>query len=224
MRVKVMKDGPYIVSGALPLSKTTIGVDERGECVDWIEGEGVDAPENYALCRCGRSSTKPFCDGSHFVAGFDGTETADRGDYDDRASLLVGPGVDVADVEDLCAKARFCYSWGTLWRSVPLTGDPTTMERVERQACLCPAGRYVPRDKRTGWAMEPEFDPSIGLVQDPQRDVSGGLWLRGGISVEAADGETYEVRNRVTLCRCGGSRNKPFCDGTHCDNGFKDGL
>jgi CDGSH-type Zn-finger protein len=224
MRVKVMKDGPYIVSGALPLSKTTIGVDEHGECVEWIEGEGVDAPDNYALCRCGRSSTKPFCDGSHFVAGFDGTETADRGDYGDRASLLVGPGVDVADVEDLCAKARFCYSWGTLWRSVPLTDDPSTVERVERQACLCPGGRYVPRDKLTGWAMEPEFDPSIGLVQDPQRDVSGGLWLRGGIPVEAADGETYEVRNRVTLCRCGGSRNKPFCDGTHCDNGFKDGL
>jgi CDGSH-type Zn-finger protein len=183
MRVRITKDGPYIVSGAVPLSRTTIGVDEAGECVEWIEGAVVDAPEKYALCRCGRSSTKPFCDGSHFVEGFDGTETADRGAYDDRATLLEGPGVDVADVPDLCAKARFCYSWGTLWRGVPLSDDPAVAERVTRQACLCPAGRYVPRDKGTGWAMEPEFEPSIGLVQDPQRDVSGGLWLRGGIRV-----------------------------------------
>jgi CDGSH-type Zn-finger protein len=224
MRVRITKDGPYIVTGAVPLSTTTIGVDERGECVEWIEGERLDAPDTYALCRCGRSSTKPFCDGTHSSAGFDGSETADRAPFDDRATVLTGPGIDVADVEDLCAKARFCYSWGTLWRSVPLTDDPAVAERVKLQAWLCPAGRYVPRDKATGEAMEPDLEPSIGLVQDPQRGVSGGLWVRGGIPVESADGTGYEVRSRVTLCRCGGSHNKPFCDGTHCDNGFRDGL
>ncbi|MFE2733740.1 CDGSH iron-sulfur domain-containing protein [Streptomyces sp. NPDC059349] len=46
--------------------------------------------------------------------------------------------------------------------------------------------------------------------------------MRGGIPVTAADGTPYEVRNRVTLCRCGASRNKPFCDGTHASIGFKD--
>ena len=35
-----------------------------------------------------------------------------------------------------------------------------------------------------------------------------------------ADGTTYEVRNRVTLCRCGASQNKPFCDATHASIGF----
>jgi CDGSH-type Zn-finger protein len=224
MRVKVTKDGPYVVSGSVPLARTTIGVDGRGECVEWIEGERLGAPDVYALCRCGHSRTKPFCDGSHSSAGFDGTETADRGAFDDRAEVLTGPGLDVADVEDLCAKARFCYSWGTLWRSVPLTGDPAVAERVTRQAQLCPSGRYVARGKAGGEALELAAEPSIGLVQDPQRDVSGGLWLRGGVPVEAVDGSTYEVRARVTLCRCGGSANKPFCDGAHCGNGFRDGL
>jgi CDGSH-type Zn-finger protein len=51
---------------------------------------------------------------------------------------------------------------------------------------------------------------------------NGPLWVRGGVSVEAADGFEYEVRNRVTLCRCGQSNNKPFCDGSHWDVGFKD--
>jgi len=48
--------------------------------------------------------------------------------------------------------------------------------------------------------------------------------VRGGVAVIAADGYRYEVRNRVTLCRCGASSNKPFCDGTHAAIKFKDGL
>jgi CDGSH-type Zn-finger protein len=48
--------------------------------------------------------------------------------------------------------------------------------------------------------------------------------VRGGIRIVSATGEVYEVRNRVTLCRCGSSRNKPFCDGTHVRTRFSDGL
>jgi CDGSH-type Zn-finger protein len=47
--------------------------------------------------------------------------------------------------------------------------------------------------------------------------------VKGGVAVESADGEAYEARNRVTLCRCGRSNNKPFCDGTHVDVRFNDG-
>jgi CDGSH-type Zn-finger protein len=45
--------------------------------------------------------------------------------------------------------------------------------------------------------------------------VSGPIWVRGGISVYSGQGMLYEVRNRVTLCRCGKSTNKPFCDSSH---------
>ena len=80
--------------------------------------------------------------------------------------------------------------------------------------CECPSGRLVAHD-RDGKAIEPDFEPSIGLVHDTQAAKMGPLWVRGGIQVESADGKPYEVRNRVTLCRCGKSRNKPFCDGSH---------
>jgi CDGSH-type Zn-finger protein len=40
--------------------------------------------------------------------------------------------------------------------------------------------------------------------------------------VVSEDGTPYEVRNRQTVCRCGQSRNKPFCDGSHKENGFED--
>jgi hypothetical protein len=86
----------------------------------------------------------------------------------------------------------------------------------------CPAGRLVAWDKETKEAIDPELPISIGLIEDPAQDCSGPIWLRGGIHVASADGFEYEVRNRVTLCRCGQSGNKPFCDGSHAQMKFKD--
>ena len=81
---------------------------------------------------------------------------------------------------------------------------------------LCPSGRLV-ETTPSGEDREPAFEPSIGVIRD------GPIWVRGGIPVESADGFTYEIRNRVTLCRCGHSSNKPFCDGSHSAVGFRDG-
>ncbi|GEM_PF-1172707 len=66
--------------------------------------------------------------------------------------------------------------------------------------------------------------PSIGLIEDPVEACSGPLWVRGGVRVISADGFQYEIRNRVTLCRCSASRNKPFCDGSHAAIKFKDDI
>jgi hypothetical protein len=77
-------------------------------------------------------------------------------------------------------------------------------------------------DKDKELALEPELPVSIGLIEDPVQQCSGPLWLRGGIPVVSADGFEYEVRNRVTLCRCGQSKNKPFCDGSHAAVNFRD--
>jgi len=223
-RIRVSKNGPYVVTGGLPVSKVTIGVDETGDSVEWIEGESVDVPASCTLCRCGCSDRKPFCDGSHMDVAFDGTETAAREDYITRAAVIEGPVVLVTDVLDLCSEARYCAAGKGLWNIVEPALDPEAVEQVVRQSSLCPAGRYVAWDVESGIAYEPDLEPSIGLVEDPQLGVSGGLWVRGGIPVESSDGFTYEVRNRQTLCRCGQSKNKPFCDGTHCEAGFSDGL
>jgi hypothetical protein len=79
-------------------------------------------------------------------------------------------------------------------------------------------------DKETGKPVEPKLPQSIGVVEDPAQNCSGPLWVRGGISLIGADGQAYEVRNRMTLCRCGRSENKPFCNGAHAaDPKFRDG-
>jgi CDGSH-type Zn-finger protein len=82
----------------------------------------------------------------------------------------------------------------------------------------------VVQDKETGKEVENKLPPSIGLVEDPALGCSGPLWVMGGIRIESSDGTPYEVRNRVALCRCGASVNKPFCNGSHASIRFRDGL
>ena len=221
-RVTVSKDGPYLVAGDIPLARQTIVTDAEGGSDTWREGDAVAHRANYALCRCGASATKPFCDGSHTRIGFVGAETASRAPFVEQAKTLDGPVLKLADAESLCAAGRFCDTHGKVWSEVEHTDDPRVRATFERQVANCPSGRLVALDKATGEAIEPKLPISIGLVEDPRENCAGPLWLRGGIAVVAEDGFEYEVRNRVTLCRCGASNNKPFCDGSHISAGFKD--
>ena len=221
-RVVISKDGPYLVTGDIPLSKQIIGADAEGGSEEWKEGKVFPAQQTYALCRCGQSNKKPFCDGTHAKVGFDGTETANRAPYSRQADVADGPTMQLADQQNLCAFARFCDPKGQVWNQVNNTDDPEVRETFIRQVGNCPSGRLVAIDKETGKTVEPELPVSIGLIEDPQQQCSGPIWLRGGIPMVSADGFEYEVRNRVTLCRCGESGNKPFCDGTHASMKFRD--
>jgi len=220
--VQIAKDGPYLVTGGLPLQKQTIGTNSDTESVKWIEGQVYSTPATYALCRCGGSAKKPFCDGSHAKAGFDGTETASRDPYQKQAKTMRGPTLSLTDAEPLCAFARFCDPHGKVWNLVNETDNPAAKKHFLREAGDCPSGRLVAWDNSTGEPIEPKYEPSIGLIEDPANQCAGPVWLRGGVQVIGSDGFHYEVRNRVTLCRCGASRNKPFCDGTHAAVKFKD--
>jgi len=220
MRIKIEKDGPYLVCGGVPLEEMII-VPE-GHCVKYERGRTFPQKQQYALCRCGKSSTMPFCDGSH-SHGFNGTETATRRPFFDRARTLKGPGVVLADAMELCAFARFCHGeHGDAWTLTTLSDDPALCEEAIKTMSECPAGRLVALDIETGEPIEPALEPGIVILQDPSRRCSGPLWVKGGIPIESFDGFVWEVRNRVTLCRCGASENKPFCDAMHVTIGFKD--
>ena len=214
-KIEVTRDGPYHVSGSLPISEQRIVTNAGGESLDYREGKVFDTPPHYDLCRCGHSGNRPFCDDTHSTIQFDGTETASHQPYLDRVETFEGPTMDLTDAEDLCAFARFCDPEGRIWNRVGQTDDPDARRVVTREAGDCPGGRLVAWERATGEAVEPAFEPSLGLIEDSARKVHGPIWVRGGIPVVSADGETYEVRNRIALCRCGRSSNKPFCDGSH---------
>jgi CDGSH-type Zn-finger protein len=222
-KVVVSKDGPYLVSGDLPLFKEIAVVGKEGEPELWKKGKEYEKKASCALCRCGKSKNKPYCDGTHTEFRFDGTETASHEKYLKQAEKLSGPKIDLTDAQELCSSARFCHLSGGTWNNVENSDDPDSKKIAIQTACNCPSGRLVVWDKKTGKAIEPEFKHSISLIEDPQAKVSGPIWLKGGIELESADGTKYETRNRMTLCRCGKSGNKPFCDGSHIQARFDDG-
>lgn len=214
-RIKVTKNGPYLVSGGVPLSEQIVVNDAEGIPEKWRGGQQFPAQENYALCRCGHSQNKPFCDGTHMQVNFDGTETANNTPYLKKARKIEGPDLTLTDCTELCVGAGFCDRAGGTWNLVENSQNPEAKKTAIEEGKNCPSGRLVVWDK-DGKAIEADFEPSIGLMVNPQAGV-GPILARGGITIEGADGTAYENRNRVTLCRCGRSKNKPFCDGSHAD-------
>lgn len=219
-KIIVSKDGPYEVSGNLPLTEEIFDVDDDGNPGTYKKGQQYPEKENFSLCRCGKSRNKPYCDSSHSDIAFDGTETASSDSYLERAEKISGPELDLTDVPDLCSTARFCHK--DTWKHTKKSDNPKSKKIAVETACKCPSGRLVAWDKKTGKPIEDKFEPSISLLQDKNAGVSGPIWVKGGVPVESENGTKYEVRNRVTLCRCGKSANKPFCDGSHIRVRFKD--
>jgi CDGSH-type Zn-finger protein len=218
-RIVVTKDGPYRVEGGVPLLRTAIVQTERGEPIAWDEGPEFETPgEVYELCRCGRSSTKPFCDRTHERIPFDGTETADRGPIAQRREAWEGEAnLVLYDDLSLCTHAGFCRNVRTgVWEMVEEADDPEVRAEFAAMVQRCPSGRLAFAVQPDPEPVEPTFEPSVGVEPD------ASYWIRGGIPVVSEDETPYEVRNRQTLCRCGQSRNKPFCDGSHQQYGFDD--
>ncbi|ANU07442.1 CDGSH iron-sulfur domain-containing protein [Paraurantiacibacter namhicola] len=219
--IKIIKDGPYQVKGRVPFIEQSIAVNEAGESIEWAQTGEFEAKETMQLCRCGKSGSKPFCDGSH-TDGFDGTEVADRRPFAEQAKVLDGPRFKLMDQEDLCALARFCDTHQTVWDEVEKTDDPEVAAIFLDQISDCVSGRLVAIDTQTGEPVLPPRDMRLSTTQDPAEGVSGPLYVEGGIRVVSADGEEYEKRSRMALCRCGKSGNKPFCDGSHVKAGWSD--
>jgi CDGSH-type Zn-finger protein len=213
--IRITKNGPYLVSGGIPLSKRILICDRNGDAAGWREGEKFHVKDSYELCRCGGSHTKPFCDGTHLENHFDGTETASRVPYLERAEWTEGPDIRLSDAPGFCSHARFCVRGRGIWEGVEQSADPEKRKAAIEAAANCHSGRLVIWDRKTGKPIEPVFEKSIGVVEGPGEGNNGPLWVRGGIPVISEDGFVYEIRNRVTLCRCGCSQNKPFCDGRH---------
>lgn len=222
-KIIISKNGPYLISGTIPLNTGYIilGKDDIPE--KWKYDKIFPPMDEYSLCRCGNSNTKPFCDGTHKKSMFDGTETASRKKYSEQAKTFTGPDLILKDAPKLCASAYFCHRAQGTWILTKQSQNPIAKEIAIQEACDCPSGRLVVVNKKNGVPIEPEFDPQMSLIEIPAQHVSGPIWVKGRISIESSDGTSYEPRNRVTLCRCGKSFNKPFCNGNHLTIGFNDG-
>ena len=203
-RIRVLEGGPYLVEGGVPI------LDH--------EGTGVEAPPTYSLCRCGGSSNKPFCDGTHMSNNFNGQEFASKDTASDRAENCVGENITIHDDRSRCAHAGMCTD--NLSEVFKLGVEPwidpngAEADEIARVVSLCPSGALSYSVADSPEPVESPEGPSITVARDAPYAVRG-------LQVIAGDGEAYDARERQALCRCGGSHNKPFCDGSHWYMGFK---
>jgi CDGSH-type Zn-finger protein len=213
--ITVAPNGPLLVQGAVPIVRRRAVESEHGEPLAWETVGEIDAGDRAALCRCGQSGRKPFCDGTHARVGFEAEDRA-TGTYDERASELGGVGFTVRDDRSICVHAGFCGTRvANVWGQVPKTDDTTVRAQVIAMIEHCPSGALTYRFDPDGSDVEQLLAAAIAVTDD------GPLWITGGIPVSTATGP-IESRNRVTLCRCGASANKPLCDGSHKEAGFRD--
>lgn len=212
--ITAVANGPLVVDGGVPLYRRKAVHSEHGEPLAWETTERLEPGDRYRLCRCGQSDRMPFCDGTHAKAGFAADDSA-AGTYDERAHELGGTGFTVRDDRSICVHAGFCGTRVTnVWKQVPETGESTVRAQVIAMVEKCPSGALTFRFDADD--VEPLLAEAIAVTDD------GPLWVSGGIPVITGGGEPLEVRNRLTLCRCGASSNKPLCDGSHKTVGFAD--
>ena len=203
-RIACLPDGPYKLAEPLPRLRR-----ESGE-LSAVTG-------SVALCRCGGSRKKPFCDGTHRTNGFSDAKLADG--RNDRRESHAGKRITIHDNRGLCSHAGFCTdSLKSVFRmgSEPwIDADGASVEEIVATIRKCPSGALsysldgVEHRDQAG-------EPAVTVTDHGPYAVTGGVELAGAPFGDGASREHY------TLCRCGASKNKPFCDGSHWHANFRD--
>lgn len=180
------------------------------------DGAALAVKPVMALCRCGGSANKPFCDGSHNSNGFSSANATD--DRAGRVYAYDGAGVTVHWNRLLCSHAAECGKrlpqvFDTA-KKPWIQPDNGPVEAIREVVAACPSGALTIAEGGERHAID---DDTVEVVVEK----NGPYRVRGVelVGVTWADGATPR---KYVLCRCGQSKNKPFCDGTHRDIGWTD--
>jgi CDGSH-type Zn-finger protein/truncated hemoglobin YjbI len=210
--ITVATDGPYLVTNADSLR-------------DWL-GADLTAPPQLALCRCGASAIKPFCDGAHVGAGFSGAKDPKR--VPDHRDAYPGQQVTIFDNRGICQHSGFCTDrLSSVFHagSEPFVTPGGRTDEIFAAVRACPSGALSFAvdgvEERATVDLHGTRAPAVEVSKDGPYRITGGLPLTDadGKDIERAEGSS---REHYALCRCGHSQNKPFCSGMHWYVGFAD--
>lgn len=182
-----------------------------------FKGESIETKPVFQLCSCGGSNNKPFCDGTHQKIGFSSEKIEGR--QSDKVDTYEGKDITIYDNHAVCIKAGFCvkYSPGVFnpQRTPWIDPDAEDAEKTAATIRLCPSGGLSYKKGRE-YYKDQDREPSITIAKN------GPYNIIGGIKLNDPQGSKPESTEHYSLCRCGASKNKPFCDGSHNSIEFKD--
>ena len=211
--IRTARNGPYLLTN-VPHIRSYLGVE-------------IDVTPQLALCRCGQSAAKPYCDGSHARVGF--TDAKDPRRVPDRRDTYPGLEQTIFDNRGICQHSGYCTDrLASVFRAgkepfvAPSGGR---LDEIIRAVRDCPSGALsfaVDGTEAHGIVdLGDRRPPVIEVTKDGPYRITGGIALvgPGGQDVPRSAGSSAE---HYALCRCGQSQNKPFCSGMHWYAGFSD--
>ena len=200
--ISLAPNGPYIVKDLTNFSS------QKGP---------IETEEKIALCRCGKSSNKPYCDGTHAKIGF--TTDNDEPNLEDKCDDYAGQKITIRDNRSICAHAGVCTDvLASVFRMKQepwIDPDAASVEEIIAVIQKCPSGALSFTMENTESPYQNQ-EPSIFIAPNGPYVVSGCPDLLDTNWREGASKQQY------TLCRCGASKNKPYCDGSHWSIEFTD--
>ena len=193
--INLSPNGPYVVRNLTSLSS---------------QKDAVKTEETIALCRCGKSENKPFCDGTHARVGF--TSEDKNPSLSDKCDDYIGRAITIHDNRSICAHAGVCTdNLAQVFRMKQEPWiDPDAAEVAEIVAVIqkCPSG-----------ALSFTVDGKRGSIEHPAAAIfiapNGPYVVTGCPDLHDTSWGEGATKQQYTLCRCGASKNKPFCDGSH---------
>ena len=201
--IEVLEDGPLIVDNLTTLTNA--------------DGRQLKVSDKIALCRCGHSSSKPFCDGTHRKIGFSGKRETNASLS--KEELYEGKEVTIHDNRTICCHAGECVSnLGSVFNinSSPwINPDNATVNEVINVVKKCPSGAlsYSIKGVQTR-----DFDRDLEV----KITRNGPYHVVGNVGINVSEDLNPPSREHYSLCRCGASKNKPYCDGSHVGINFSD--
>ncbi len=196
LTLKIIENGPIAVSGY--------------QAIHYC-GEKLESTDTVYLCRCGDSQNPPFCDGSHSKNGFSGDN-----EQLDKAELVTWEGVTLRTQfnKNVCMHAFYCKPLKVL-RERELDGDSAAADEIKKVIATCPSGALAYEEKSDNSMSEFEDIDCVDIME------GGEIRIQSAFECDGLERQQNQPANRMTLCRCGLSKNKPFCDGKHRKkNGF----
>jgi len=209
LKLACLPNGPYyLLHDMTPVEVPNLRRENGERCVN-VRG--------IALCRCGGSKNKPFCDGTHSSNGFRSERLADLSS--NKRKSYAGKRITIHDNRAICAHAGACTdNLKSVFRMRVepwIDADGAVVEEIVATIRKCPSGALSYSVDGVEHRDE-ERAPMVTVANDGPYTVTGGIELA---DVPFGDGAS---REHYTLCRCGQSKNKPFCDGSHWNAGFRD--
>jgi len=201
--VECTPNGPYIVKNLEKFQNS--------------KNENIPVENTIALCRCGSSNKKPFCDGSHAKIGFSDTKLTDESK--DKRDNYMGEKITIHDNRGICSHAGLC------------TDNLGNVFRLKKEPWIDPYGADAQEiikiiEKCPSGALSYSIDNVEHRDQKRESMITvskdGPLCINGEIELKNIPRMKDVSKEHYTLCRCGSSKNKPYCDGSHWDVKFHD--